>query len=558
MPEDYSQHPKATYEDWERLAEATLSGVSLSSLEKSTEDGIPLYALYTSRHQTRNGGAPVAVPREWMIAQRIEPQASEKALNAAMLDELAGGAQRIEFPSDMDISLLPGALRDVLVGAVSFSIEPGPDTGAATAAICSAYAEAGVDPKDANASLGADPWAMLASGIMDKTEAGEALKSTLNWMKEAGAGLPCIRPFAVAGDLYHQLGLTAAGELAAVLAGTVAILRAGEDQGGSLDELFRRMEFRLAAEPDIYLTIAKTRALRQGLRQVAEACGISDPGLGERVHGITSARHLTTVDADTNILRNGTAMLGLVLGGAGIITCLAHDWLTGSSARGRRLARNSHHLMRDEARLGQIADPAAGAYFLDRFTMELGAKAWALFQEIEGEGGLAESLVRGKIDRWAEEASSRRQQEVNSGKSSLLGVTLHPVMGASSAQVLATSFGPRGGACRPSGPWEELRARTEGKGLRVLLLDLGESRGAGATSRWFQAIGINATAMKTSADEAIKIITAASPDLIVTDGVDAAIARQISGMAVPPRHLEAGAFKGDVLALLEKTLGGKR
>lgn len=558
MPEDHSQHRKATYEDWARLAEATLKGASLSGLEKITEDGIPVQALYTSQHSPQRDGAAITVPREWIIAQRIEPQAGEKELNAALLEELSGGAQRIEFPSDTDISLLPGALQNVLIEAVSFAMEPGPEIDRAMTAILSAFKEAGASPEKMHACFGADPLAMVACGIQSRKEAGQALGSALDWMAGTGAGMAHIRPFAVAGDLYHQLGLTAAGELAVVLAGCVAILRQAEDKGIDPEVVFRRMEFRLAGEADMYLSLAKIRALRHGLNQVVAASGVSDPVLAERIHGVTSARHLTTLDTDTNILRNTTAMLGMVLGGAGIVTCLPHDWLTGSSARGRRLARNSHHMMRDEARLGQVTDPVAGAYYLDRLTLELGRKAWEHFQEIEQAGGLAESLSSGQIKGWADEASLRRRKSVNSGASPLLGVTLHAVQGRSSGQVLKSSSGPRGGHNRPAQVWEDFRARIEGLNMRVLLLDFGQATGAAGTSRWFQAAGINATAMKIRAEDLRETLAAASPDLIVTDGADASVLAQLSAMPASPFQLEATAFKGDVLALLEQTLGSIR
>lgn len=558
MPENHLQHQKATHEEWERLAEATLKGAALSSLEKSTEDGISLPALFSSRHRPQYGGEAITVPREWMIAQRIEPQDSEKELNTALLEELSGGAQRIEFPSDMNISLLPGALQNVLVEAVSFAMEPGPNIDLASAAILSAYQEAGVDLHNATACFGADPFAMMACGIQSKNEADDGLGSTLDWLAGAGAGMAHIRPFAIAGDLYHQLGLTAAGELAAVLAGCVAVLRHADNKGIDPEAVFRRMEFRLMGEADMYLSLAKIRALRHGLNQVMAASGLTDPAIGERVHGVTSARHLTALDTDTNILRNTTAMLGMVLGGAGIVTCLPHDWLTGSSARGRRLARNSHHLMRDEARLGQVADPVAGSYFLDRLTLELGAKAWDLFREIERAGGLGESLSNGLIQNWAEKASIERQMAVNSGSSPLLGVTLHATHQASSSgKVLKTVSGLRGGSCRPSKPWEDFHARIEGKHFRVLLLDFDQSSGAAGTSRWFQAVGISATAMKIRSDNLIDTLAAANPDLIVTDGADASILAQISKMSPSPQQLEASAFKGDVLALFDQVLGGR-
>jgi len=557
MPEDHLQHQKATYEDWERLAEATLKGAPLSSLDRLTEDGISIKALYTSLDCPPKTMPGIVVPREWLIAQRLEPQTTAAALNSTMLEELTGGTQRLQFPADMDISILPDALRDVLVGAVSFGVEPGQNTAEAAAAILKAYTGAGVDPAEAAGCLGADPWAMMALGIYDRQAAEDALDATFSWMAGDGAAWPQIRPFAIAGDCYHELGLTAAGELAAVLAGVVALLRKAEDNGMRLEDVFSRMEFRLAAEADIYLSLAKTRALRHGLQEIADACGITDTAIGQRLHGITSARQLTRLDTDTNILRNGTAMLGLVLGGAGIITCLPHDWLTGSSANTRRLARNSHHLMHNEARLGQVADPAEGAYFLDQLTLSLGRKAWEMLQQIEMAGGAAENHAGGLVQDWAEAANARRMEAVNSGKTPLLGVTLHAVAGGQLKSVLQTSLGPRGGVCRPSRPWEELRQQIEGANLRVLLLDIGAATGARSVARWFQAIGITAAAMKAEPSETLELIATAGPDLVVTDGADAALQGQIRAMPSSPAQLEAGAFAGDVFALLSSVLGGR-
>ena len=71
-------------------------------------------------------------------------------------------------------------------------------------------------------------------------------------------------PFAVAdGRVIHAAGGSEAQELAFTLASAVAYLRALEQGGIALDDASRFIYFRLAADQDQFLTIAKLRAIRK-------------------------------------------------------------------------------------------------------------------------------------------------------------------------------------------------------------------------------------------------------------------------------------------------------
>ena len=63
----------------------------------------------------------------------------------------------------------------------------------------------------------------------------------------------------------------------------------------------------------------------------------------------------------------------------------------------RRIARNTQLILLDESNLARVADPAAGAGGFEALTDALCEKAWALFQEIEREGGILESLKGDKL-----------------------------------------------------------------------------------------------------------------------------------------------------------------
>ena len=83
------------------------------------------------------------------------------------------------------------------------------------------------------------------------------------------------------------------------------------------------------------------------------------------------------------------------IGGADGITVLPFTAALGlPDAFARRIARNTQLILLDEFNLARVADPAAGAGGFEALTDTLCEKAWALFQEIEREGGILENLKR--------------------------------------------------------------------------------------------------------------------------------------------------------------------
>src|SRR5262249_60589314 len=77
------------------------------------------------------------------------------------------------------------------------------------------------------------------------------------------------------GRPYHEAGAGEAQELAAMLATLVAYLRACEAAGVRPRTSFPKIALALAADADLFLTIAKLRATRKLAARIAEACGAS-------------------------------------------------------------------------------------------------------------------------------------------------------------------------------------------------------------------------------------------------------------------------------------------
>ena len=73
------------------------------------------------------------------------------------------------------------------------------------------------------------------------------------------------------GRIVHAAGGTEAQELAFVLAGAVAYLRALEAGGIALADARRKIFFRLAADQEQFLTLAKFRAAPPALARVEDS-----------------------------------------------------------------------------------------------------------------------------------------------------------------------------------------------------------------------------------------------------------------------------------------------
>ena len=151
------------------------------------------------------------------------------------------------------------------------------------------------------------PWPMLAQIAAD-------IVSDLSDQGFAG-------PFAVAdGRVMHAAGGSEGQELAFTLASAVAYLRALEEGGIALNDARALIYFRLAADQDQLLTIAKFRALRKLWARLEEACGLEPrPAF---VAAETAWRMMTKRDPHGNIVRGTIAALGAAAGGADAVTVL--------------------------------------------------------------------------------------------------------------------------------------------------------------------------------------------------------------------------------------------
>ena len=326
-------------------------------------------------------------------------------------------------------------------------------------------------------------------------------------------------PFVAAdGRAVHAAGGTPAQELAFALAAAVAYLRALGENGLALDDAQAAIAFRLTADADQFVTLAKFRALRLLWARVCQASGLT--ARPARIHGESAWRAMSVRDPFVNVMRGAIAAFSAGLGGADSVSVLPYTSAIGlPDSLARRLARNTQLILLQESHLGFVADPAAGAGVFEALTQELREKAWTLFQELEREGGAPRALLSGGFQRAVAEAAGRLARDAASLKAPMTGVSAHVDLNEAKAKVLpvrAPSFAYPGelvaapmAPLRIAAPFERLRDASdaflarEGVRPRVFLVAIGSAAAhgprVGFARELFEAGGV-ATLVAAAAD----------------------------------------------------------
>ena len=240
------------------------------------------------------------------------------------------------------------------------------------------------------------------------------------------------------GRIIHNAGGSEAQELSFVIASAVEYLRALETSGLPLDTARDMIYFRLSADADEFLTIAKFRALRKLWARIEEACALAPKPA--YVAAETAWRMMTRRDPYVNMLRTTIAITAAGVGSADSIVALPHTAALGlPDAFARRIVRNTQLILLEESNLARVADPAAGSGAIEDLTQKLCSAAWTMFQEIENAGGAWAALEARLIQTKVAAVRTERQQAVARRKDALTGTSDYPNLDEAPATVLGVA-----------------------------------------------------------------------------------------------------------------------
>lgn len=363
---------------WDKLTRTTLDGIPVTPL------GTPdlLDGLRTAGRPTRAGA--------WDIRAHLAG-ADARLLNEHALVDLDGGVTSlwVRVGPDTDLTTL---LDKVLLDLAPVVLEPVADPVATATAFVDAFETGTYTNLHPATNLGADAATTDAADLV--AVAGLARKAGVLAVVADGLGV-------------HDRGASDVQELARALAAAVRALRTLADAGIPVAEAAALVEFRLAATDEQFPTIAKLRAARRLWARVLELSGVT--GVDQRQHVVTSRPMLTKYDPYVNMLRTTVAAFAAGVGGADAVTVLPFDSPLGQpDAFGRRIARNVSHLLIDESHVHEVADPAGGAYAVEKLTDDLAVAAWDLFGRLD-QGEDIEPLIAATVAEREKLVATRRR-----------------------------------------------------------------------------------------------------------------------------------------------------
>jgi methylmalonyl-CoA mutase len=444
--------PAATHEQWmdavrgvvlkgkPDATEEDFADAFARQLVHVTEDGIEIAPLYHGVPRTQGAGDTVglpgfapfvrsahAAPVPWEIRQRVWPDVE----GSSAVKELESGATGllIELPAGADTARLEKILEGVYVdlAPVSLAAPRGSDGIEGARLLSEFWDRRDIAAEARTGTLGVDPigaWTR-SGGAGDLTAGLDAAAALVN---ELSASAPTARVAVADGTLWHDAGATIAQELAWTLAAATQTVRVMIAAGVDAPHAFRTIEFRWAATADQFETIAKLRAARRLWARIAEVSDLDPADRAMYQHAEGSKTMMARYDPWVNTLRSTVACFAAAMGGADAVTIWPHDILaiSGGSALGRRVARNTQSVLQAESHLSRVIDPAGGSWYVEHLTDDLARAAWPLLQRIEAAGGVDAALTSGSIHDDLQQARSARARLLATRKRPLTGTTEFP------------------------------------------------------------------------------------------------------------------------------------
>jgi methylmalonyl-CoA mutase len=422
--------PPVSLVDWRARVARELGADWEQRLDAATLEGIPVAPLYSA--ETAVEPLPRLVrPGAWRIWQEVPASAGESGAAALRheVDRDLGGVWIATGDAGLEEGLSAAHLAPLLAALpldrVEVAIEGACDPRALAGTLLGALRAIGRDPSQARGCLGCDPLGATARAGQNADGRCSQLVDAALWAARGGGAW---RAALVTTAPSHDAGADAAQELGFALATAREYLRRMTAGGLEGPLAARQLLFSTPVGRDVYVQIAKVRALR-----VLAALAADEVGAGPetvRIHARTSWRTKTRLDPATDLVRTTLEAMAAVLGGCDDLTCAPFLEPALAIELGLPLGSATQLLLREEAGLSRVADPAAGSWYVEHLTRELAARAWDLAEEVDRCGGMARALAVGFVARRVEEAAERRQRALAHRELRITGISSYPIQEA--------------------------------------------------------------------------------------------------------------------------------
>ncbi len=449
-----------SFEEWKAKVEADLKGALFEKklITKSYED-IDIQPIYTKKdirnlklsndlpgikRFKRGASATGYLKKSWNINQEIKISDTKK-FNTALKNALANGQNSINLTLDTATKLgfdagmvdynqvadsglsistiddLETVFAGIDITKYPIIIENAFNTLPLFSLLLGYSKKKNINIKNLSVILTSDPYYHL----VDKGELSisfdylfDMIKYNTIWAKQKSLNVKLI---GVSTLPYSNSGATAVQELAFAMATATEYINKLLEKKIKLNDIINNFVFTFGIGTNYFMEIAKFRAARILWTNIAEAYGFSKK-LDIQINAKTNSFFQTVYDPYVNMLRSTTEAFSAILGGVESITTDPFDNVIGNSNDfSRRIARNTQIILKEESHLDQVIDAAGGSYYVETITNQLAKKAWELFQTIESNGGMLNSIKEGFIQNLVNDVTNKRLSDINKRKSVIVG-----------------------------------------------------------------------------------------------------------------------------------------
>ncbi|MBO0960824.1 methylmalonyl-CoA mutase subunit beta [Neobacillus sp. MM2021_6] len=420
-----------TMDEWKEKAESSLKGKTVKSLETTTYENIVLKPLYSKTDEQpisefpgasdfRRGIYPLGYrTNEWIAAQRISYQTPEE-LQVKLHQSFEKGQSAISFDVKEALFEREESLVNVLG---NFNVQYPFAINAKDLQLAFHKQVTNLDGQDQICGyIGADPVALFAEdGLISE----EFLKDWLKNIQQSSILFPNLRTILIDTVPYHNGGANGVQELGISLAEGVYYLEKLQEKGMELEEILGKMVFQFAIGGNFFMEIAKLRAARVLWNRITQLYSVNEKSRGMMIAAETSSSTKTVHDPHVNLLRAGNEAFAAVIGGVQYLHVSPFDEHSGATPFSERIARNVQLLLKEEAHLKKVIDPAGGSWYVEELTNLLAEKAWSFFQQIEASGGILEVLKTNWLQHEITSVYERRNLDIQTRKQSIVGTNVY-------------------------------------------------------------------------------------------------------------------------------------
>jgi len=450
---------------WESKAKKALRGSELSSLERTTSDGIVIKPVYTSEDVPKSSQSDEAWPgvfpftrgpyptmytqQAWTIRQYAGFSTAEES-NRFYRKALAAGQKGLSVAFDLathrgydsdhprvsgDVGKAGVAIDSVEDMKILFDGIPLDEMSVsmtmngAVLPILACYIvaaeEQGVSPEKLSGTIQND---ILKEFMVRNTyiyPPGPSMRIVSDIIAYTSKNMPRYNSISISGYHMQEAGAGSALELAFTLADGLEYVRAAVAQGLDVDDFAPRLSFFFGIGMNFLMEVSKLRAARKLWAELMQQhfSPKNEKSLMLRTHCQTSGWSLTAQDPLNNVVRTTIEAMAAVLGGTQSLHTNSYDEAVSlPTDTAARIARNTQLILQEETDITHTADPLGGSYVIEALTADLVREASKIIEEIESLGGMTKALESGMPKLRIEEAAARKQAGIDSGDITIVGV----------------------------------------------------------------------------------------------------------------------------------------